>query len=545
MAATAGIQGVGADRSMQTPTGMPTGREGRWQSMMNREVLLRRPDAKGAPRAVRGARRLAVTAVAVRVVFWLLAWPASSAASPCAAIEAGQPGATCTCPEPFDAATPPGIVWQGPGPEPSLPALAHLLAPVLWFSSDEPLLVLRPGEPIPQPHPCDAPARGPVVYYQATEIVLRGEARVDGTGEADPRFFEKVDHFVLKFFFYYDEDYGLGRHPHDLEAVNVLVYLEYLPGGCLRVRVPRIEGLAHGLDWYSNVLRVERDTVFPITILVEEGKHASVPDRNADGVYTPGYDVNVRVNDAWGLRDVLGSAVLLGARYAASMSKPRADAFRLLPPEGAPGCGTRRAVRAGGEHLGRYELRPATAVPVCAPPGPEPDRLRAMMRYHRFGAEWPADQHTSDLARVLSDPENLFRWVSAINARLDSQRVGVSVQGPGFDAREVWIVPRLHVNRGWGIDALLTPSASRWADWYVAMGYERGLTAGRGGAVAGRGVNGFASEIGVKLRATATGRARWALLGYRFGGVRLGVRANGFTRLREPRVIVEVGAGAF
>jgi hypothetical protein len=101
-----------------------------------------------------------------------------------------------------------------------------------------------------------------------------------------------------------------------------------------------------------------------VTVLVEEGKHASVPDRNADGVYTPGYDVNLRVNDAWGLRDVFGSAVLLGARYTASMSKPRTSRFRLLPPEDIAACGQRRpGDRADDAALGRYELRSASLVP--------------------------------------------------------------------------------------------------------------------------------------------------------------------------------------
>lgn len=92
----------------------------------------------------------------------------------------------------------------------------------------------------------------------------------------------------MKYFFYYDEDRGLSPDTHDLEAISVLIYLERSPSGCPRIRVSRIEGLAHGLDWYSNFLRVEGDTVFAITVLVEEGKHASVPDRNADGLYTPG-----------------------------------------------------------------------------------------------------------------------------------------------------------------------------------------------------------------------------------------------------------------
>jgi hypothetical protein len=313
----------------------------------------------------------------------------------------------------------------------------------------------------------------PVVYYQATAIVLRGQERVEGTGETDPRFFDKVDHFVLKFFFYYGEDFGLSPHPHDLEAINVLVELERTDDGCLRIRVTRVEGLAHGVDWYSNILRAERDMVFPIRVLVEEGKHASILDRNADGVYTPGSDVNARVNDAWGLRDVLGSSVLMGSSFSATMAKPREKGFQLQPPEDAPVCGRQRSVPIAGavRNLGRYELRPATAVPSCHPPGPEPQLLLAMMRFHRFGGEWPAVQHESDLARVLSDPQNFFRVISAVNLRIDSNDLMASVQGPGIDLTEVWLVPRGLVNeRGWAAEAMVTPSASggptgmsRWA----------------------------------------------------------------------------------
>ena len=466
------------------------------------------------------------------------------------ALSTPQAQTVCSCPDPFDTDLPAGIVWQGPPPAPDLTALARLLAPVLWYSSDEPLILKRPGSPIPHPHPCDKPGGTPVVYYQATAIVLRGDERVEGSGETDPDFFAKVDHFVLKFFFYYDEDFGLSPHPHDLEAINVLVELERTDEGCFRVRVPRVEGLAHGVHWYSNILKAERDMVFPVRVLVEEGKHASILDRNADGVYTPGYDVNSRVNDAWGLRDVLGSAVLMGAGFSATMAKPREDPFRLLPPDDAPVCGRQRSVpvAAPAENLGRYELRPASRVPVCNPPGPAPDLLLAMMRFHRFGSEWPAGQHRSDLSRVLSHPQNFFRVISAVNLRLDSERLALSVQGPGLDLTEVWLVPRGHINdRGWALEALITPSASRWADWYVAMGYEDGLVTEilveepRQEIK----VDGFVSEVGIKFRVAVSGKARWALLGYNFGGVRLGIRANGFTRLKHPRLIVEVGAGVF
>lgn len=465
-----------------------------------------------------------------------------------------QPSAACACPDPFDQSFPASIVWQGPT-APDLPGLAEILAPALWFSADEPLILKRPENPIPHAHPCDTSTGVPIVYYQATAIVLRGDERVIGNGETDPDFFEKVDHFVLRFFFYYDEDFGIGPHPHDLEVVNMLVDLVRTPDGCFRIVARRIEGLAHGVSWYSNILRLSRvrDTVFPIRVLVEEGKHASILDRNADGVYTPGYDVNARVTDAWGLRDVLGSSVLLGARFNASMAKPRVDAYLLLPPKEEPVCGRQQRVPVSVvgrpvDNMGRYELRPASKVPVCDPPGPEPERLRRMMRSHRFGSEWPADQHESELARVLSDPENFFRVVSAVNARLDANELAFTVQGPGLEVPEVWLVPRVIFNgQGWAADMLATSSASRWFDWYLAMGYEDGIIRNDPTEAFPEGEpnKGFASELGIKFRMAVSGKARWILLGYQFGGVRLGIRANGFADIRQPRVIVELGAGVF
>lgn len=120
------------------------------------------------------------------------------------------------------------------------------------------------------------------------------------------------------------------------------------------------------------------------------------------------------------------------------------------------------------------------------------------------------------------------------------------MQGPGLDLREVWAVPRVIFSDGWSVEALITPSASRWFDWYVAGGYEQGII--RRSPASGeepQGVNGFASEAGLKFRLTVSGRARWAVLGYRFAGVRLGIRSSGFSRVQHPRFIVEVGAGAF
>lgn len=465
-----------------------------------------------------------------------------------------QAGPICACPDPFDMEAPAGIVWQGAGTPPDLPAIAALLAPAFWYSADEPLLLMRPNEPIPHPHPCDKEtADKAVVYYQAQAIVLRSGERVEGNGEADPDFFEKVDHFVLRFYHYYDEDFGVGRHPHDLEVINMLVYLERTEDGCLRIRARRFEGLAHGVNWYSHILRTARirDTVFPIHVLVEEGKHASILDRNADGVYTPGYDVTTQVNDAWGLRDVLGSSVMMGSRFSASMAKPRDDEYVLLPPGDAVICGRQRSIPIGRENvpnLGRYELRSAYEVPVCEPPGPEPERLRAMMRSHRFGSEWPVQQHESELGRVLADPENFFRAISAVNLRFDGNQLAASVQGPGLEVTPIWLVPRVLANsQGWAAEVLVTQSAARWFDPYMSMGYERGLIRldPTDEYPNGEPNKGFATELGFKFRMPVDGWKRWLLLGYQFAGVRMGVRFNGFAEIRQPRAIIELGAGVF
>jgi hypothetical protein len=455
--------------------------------------------------------------------------------------------ARCACPEPTNEEEPtPGVVWQGAADSTlDLKTMAEMLAPILWFSSDEPLL-LRNGGPVPQAHPSDAPSESAVVYYQVLDLVLRGDERIEGKFEEELQFFEKVAQFRLKYFFYYGEDVGMKPHRHDLEAIELRVYLDETGDGCRRIRVTRIEGLAHGLSWYSNILSVEADTVFPVTVLVEEGKHASAPDRNGDGVYTPGYDTNVRINDAWGLRDIMGSSVLQGSRYTASMSKPRDEAFRLLPPRDVELCGRRPPARLATAGLGRYALRPAVDVPASLAAVPDAKRLDAMMRFHHFGPDAPARQYPSSEVQALSDPENVYRVISGFNLRWDTDRIGGSLQGPGFDLREVWVVPRLLLMDGWAAEAIITPSASRWVDWYAAVGYERGIVRiPTGDGREPQLFNGFASEAGLKFRVALPGKARWAALGYRFSGIRIGIRSSGFGRIQEPRFVIEIGAGAF
>ena len=198
-------------------------------------------------------------------------------------------GQTCDCVAPGDPGFEAGVIWQGRRSL-SLPEIASLLAPILWFSSDEPLLVEGQG-PLPQPHPCDLDQSKPVVYYQVRGIRLSDSSPVTLPEEEDVEFWDKVTSLTIRYFFYYREDRGFGGHHHDLETTEFEVRLESTRDGCHRIRLMKAVGFAHGLDWYYNELEIKGDTRFPLTILVEEGKHASCPDRNADGIYTPGYDV--------------------------------------------------------------------------------------------------------------------------------------------------------------------------------------------------------------------------------------------------------------
>jgi len=463
---------------------------------------------------------------------------------------------TCSCPEPFADDTAPGIVWRGPGDALTLQDIVQLMAPMLWFSSDEILLARAPGGQIPQAHPCDdRPAAGPVVYYQVRRVLVRGGQLV--TGEDDPQFVQKVDSFILKFFFYYQEDFGVGSHRHDLEAAEFEVFLDRLPDGCLQLRLRRVKALSHGIDWYSNILIVEQDTRFPVTLLVEEGKHASCPDRNADGLYTPGYDVNRHVNDAWGVRDVLGSGFLQGSSYSPSQSKPRVPDLRVLPPGLQPAQGMACRTTgleshvAGTPFYARYEVRAAREVPACADMGAPADaeRLDGMMRFHGFGPDADVAQFNNAVVAELASQETPFRLLSGVALRGDVNELGVSLQGPGLDLGEFWVVPRVTLVDGVSTDLIFTPSASRWADWYVALGYEHLLQRSRdedGEKIITRdSFNGLGVEAGYKFRFAVKGKARWFVLGYNFGGVRLGVRTNGFASLKNTRFVVEVGTGVF
>jgi hypothetical protein len=467
---------------------------------------------------------------------------------------AQAPGPTCTM---ADTAGVAGVVWQGQE-RLGLRDVADLLAPVLWFSADEPLLA-DGLPPIPSAHPCDAAADRAVVYYQVTRLTHRGDALVTRPEEDDDAFADKVESFILKYFFYYAEDSGVGGHPHDLETAEFEVFLDG-DDTCRRVRLASVEALAHGSRWYSNTMKVQADVRHPITLFVEEGKHATAPDRNADGAFMRGYDVTERVNDAWGIRDSLGQGVLLSSGYASEMTKPRTHAFRVLPPVSPrlQVTARQRSYSDGQPSLGRYELRPANTVPACAGIAEDRARLVRMMAEHQFGRDELATQYRAgSINRELSELSLPDSWLSA-SLRVTNRRIGAALIFKGLDLREGWIVPRVTVS---GNDAtaelLFTPSASRWADYYLSGGTRRQFDTTRETRTVDTEQGPqeitvvvppnwkIVVETGVKFRAQLPRKVRPFVLGYSFGGLRFGIQALGFSRIEQFRFIWEIGAGAW
>jgi len=242
------------------------------------------------------------------------------------------------------------VVWLGDSSTLTFAEIAAYVAPILWFSPDEPLLNGRErpaGIDIPMAFPFqDDPGR-PVVYYRVRDVSLGSESGPALTPDPADRgrtavHLDRVTTLDIDFFFYYPSEEGLGGHVHDVESLEVKVVVLRQPR-CEECRyglaLIQANALAHGLSWYDNTLETDRDTVFPLTILVEEGKHASCTDKNGDGYYTPGYDVNKRVNDAWGVRDVMRTGALFTGGFESWLAKVRRPRDgRLSSPRRASSC---------------------------------------------------------------------------------------------------------------------------------------------------------------------------------------------------------------
>ena len=462
-----------------------------------------------------------------------------------------------------------GIIWAGHQREISVEQLAAYAAPVLWFSPDEPLLKGPPGHPplkgqdipIPTTFPFEEGAKGPVVYYRLRRILWRVDASREGIYVEDSSSrgrslidLRKVAGFDLDFFFYYPEDVGGHRHQHDVESVETRLAVAQRPG-CAEcpfvLGLMRATGKAHGIRWFDNTLDVDATAHLPLHILVEEGKHASCTDRNADGQFTPGYDVTQRVNDAWGVRDTLGTGTFFTGDYKAWMTKIRQRDTRVFPP-----LPSDSPLRVNWTMEGVYA--PASAVYTLRP---WPSAEKADADLTRYIAD-KGDPERPEI-QALTSREKYDRWLVdeswveswALAARGANDDLGFSLAFPLLIFKNVqeplgggWLVNRIYFQGseledfGWLLN--YSPSASRWLDGYFAAGvewdstYENGIKVRKSYTV---------TETGIKFRFDfrRTPLRFLSILGTPFWGFRVGFQMRGVWSFDNIGYVFEFGAGSW
>jgi hypothetical protein len=455
------------------------------------------------------------------------------------------------------------IVWYGSDSLMTLENLAAYCGPVLWFSPDEPLLGDAKGKDIrlPEPFPFEDDPEGPVVYYRVRNLVVAGDEETAYVPDPADRGKSVIDlsnvvGVDLDFFFYYHAEAGFGGHAHDVESVEFKVFIwrrEKCVDCPYSLGVTRAVGKAHGVLWYDNTLSMDEFTKFPLHILVEEGKHASCTDKNADGYFTPGYDVNRRVNDAWGVRDVLRSGALFTGNYEAWMTKVRTPGYRVFPPL-PPDSPLRELHSGNGRYAPNqavYELRPLPSAEEA-----QPDLVPFIA--DKGDPDWPDMEQATSLANLVewSNAETFVKSVS-LSLMADGD-LGIAVVLPFFILKTLedpvaggYLCHRVYFKdkklRDIGYMLHYTPSASRWVDGYVSAGWEwdqydvqsdgRWSTSTR---------SDFVLETGIRFRANLR-HSPFGFLSFLtdFWGIRAGLKNYGFFDIDRLTYVLEIGSGTW
>ena len=468
----------------------------------------------------------------------------------------------------------PALAWYGTERYLPVEKFAALAAPIFWFSPDEPLLERREGAEIriPEPFPGESIPDRPVVYYQIETVLARGRVtdsviRRDSSGTARLIDLAQAQTITISYYAYFRSEEGLGAHPHDVEPVEFRYGV--LRGDDERVRrheraslcstdtfllmLSRSSAKAHGLVFYWNVLASDRYVRMPMTLLVEEGKHALATDKNGDGVFTPGYDVNLRINDAWGVRDIIRTGALYSGGFESWMAKTRRPEHRVFPPlpDDSPQI-VEMARMMRDRPYATYELR---ALPSVASAAHDPALQQLLIG--KSVERWP------DVGS-LADARQVSKWIDD-GAALKSLSISFSYDGttgiawsfPFFVVRHLenpmnggYILQRMYL-RGSGLDdfgwtILATRSASRWVDGYFAAGAEKQFVPDTTGARHAEWD--FVLETGAKFRVNlehSPQPVRQLARITPFWGLRFGVRNRGAFRINQLRYVLEFGAGSF
>lgn len=459
-----------------------------------------------------------------------------------------------------------GAVWWGTDTKMSVQRFVSYMAPVLWFSSDEPSLHGTKGQAIriPEAFPHEAKPDRPVLYYQMNIVFRRPDAKGPAVSH-DTLDLKNMAFGLLKYFAYYPTEEGLGAHAHDIEPVEFKVVVlphdwdgweKWFPHGvsCTKptyvIGVPRVSAQAHGLVWFWNVLNTDQDTEFPMHLLVEEGKHAFATDKNADGAFTRGYDVNVRINDAWGVRDIIRTGHMYSGGYESWMTKVRRPEYRILPPL-PPDSPLRTEVSdmAGLQNV-TYELR---RFPTLA--SAQDDHQLAHLMRDKVVENWPVEGGFSSKKRWRAEVDQgaVIKSLS-ISYRYDASS-GLVWSFPFFGLKHLedpvrggYVLHRMYVQgdnlRDFGWMLLYTPSASRWRDTYLSAGAENAHTSDSTGAISGEWA--FVFETGIKYRININ-ETPFKVLHHLtdYWGLRMGIKTRGFPSVDRLGFVLEFGAGAF
>jgi hypothetical protein len=202
--------------------------------------------------------------------------------------------------------------------------LAALVAPVYWFSPDEPLNEGREGAELrmPEAFPFQTAPDAPVVYYQVEQLNGRGRegAGVIERDSADPGRsiinLAQAGAIQISFYAYFHSEEGLGAHPHDIEPVEFKMVAAQSTDAGVRAEVACEQNLhpadpdGHEGTRASLVLECLSQTkhLFPTSWW----RRASTGWRltRATTATSPGFDVSSR-STTRGVRDVIRQGSLL------------------------------------------------------------------------------------------------------------------------------------------------------------------------------------------------------------------------------------------
>jgi hypothetical protein len=485
-----------------------------------------------------------------------------------------QTGARC------DFSEVPGVVWWGTETQMTLAKLAEYMGPIFWFSPDEPSLLSREGSDIrtPEPFPGTGTPDRPVVYYQLDEILAAPNAGGPVYQRAeDPAnsivYFRNVAVFRLSYLAYFEFEEGLGAHPHDIEPVEFRAtvvphwwegFEEWIPGGAdcadttYVVGITRTSGKAHGLVWFWNVLETDQYTTFPMHLLVEEGKHALATDKNGDGVFTHGYDVNVRINDAWGVRDIIRTGRLYAGGYQSWMAKVRRPEHRVFPPlpDDSP-LQVDYQRRIDGMPYVEYELRPFPSAEFA-----KDDQALYHLVENQYIEDWPDEGRVNDVdawgkslseGAVLKSLSISMLFTGDLAGNFD---LGIAWVFPLFVVKHMeepmtggYILNRMYVKdvglRDFGWQLMYMPSASRWFDTYIGAGAEYDQSDPPTQGADPPSEWNFVLETGFKFRVNVTKSPLKFLPFTDYWGFRAGIKNVGFPDISRLTYVLEFGAGSF